>query len=72
MNEEERATLKNTAEDIYSLYSETVGFKTYNGKPLPKYSELGNQGKGWVAVAAMLIDEVKTQKVACKEQIARL
>ena len=48
----EMSESKLTAESLWNVYCEAVGGKTYDGKPLPKFSELGTQMKGWEAVAA--------------------
>ncbi len=40
-----------TAEQLWDAYSEAVGGKTFEGKPLPKFSKLGKQQVGWLAIA---------------------
>lgn len=50
-----KVTNSTTAKDLYLVYSKAVGHKTYNGKPLPKYSELGGQQVGWIAMADVVV-----------------
>jgi len=40
-----------TGEQCWDIYAEAVGGKTFDGKPLPKFQDLGTQKKGWLAVA---------------------
>lgn len=42
--------MKITPEEIYQAYAKGVGGKTYDGKPLPDFYDLGSQRKGWIAV----------------------
>ncbi len=40
-----------SAEQIWDIYAEAVGGKTFDGKPLPKFDKLGKQQVGWLAIA---------------------
>ncbi len=39
------------AEQLWDIYAKAVGGKTFDGKPLPKFSKLGTQQTGWFEVA---------------------
>lgn len=45
---------KFTGKQIWDIYAEAVGGKTFDGKPLPEYSKLGTQQKGWIAVVKLV------------------
>ncbi len=40
-----------SAEQLWDVYAEAVSGKTFDGKPLPKFSKLGKQQVGWLAIA---------------------
>ncbi len=44
-----------TAEQLWDIYAEAVGGKTFDGKPLPKFDELGKQQVGWLAIADAIV-----------------
>ena len=48
----EMSANKLTAADLWDVYCKAVGGKTFDGKPLPEFSELGTQMRGWEAVAS--------------------
>ncbi len=45
------------AEQIWDIYAEAVGGKTFDGKPLPKFADLGKQQVGWLAIADRLSED---------------
>ncbi len=53
-----------TAEQLWDVYAEAVGGKTFDGKPLPKYDELGKQQVGWLAVADAMGPQADTEASA--------
>ncbi len=40
-----------SAEQLWDIYTKSVGGKTFDSKPLPKFDKLGTQQAGWLAVA---------------------
>lgn len=59
-SEIDRMRLKEfTPDEIWVEYSKAVGGKTYDGKPLPKFNDLGKQQVGWVAVAKLVNNQKK-------------
>jgi hypothetical protein len=47
------------AESAYHAYCKEVGGKTFDGKPLPTYAELGAERQaGWVASVKQTVSEV--------------
>lgn len=51
-----------TAKECWNVYAKAVGGKTYDGKPLPEYSKLGTQKKGWLSVAKLLSNQLLEQQ----------
>lgn len=46
------------AESAYHAYCKEVGGKTFDGKPLPTYAELGAERQAcWVAAAKQIVSE---------------
>lgn len=43
-----------TAKQLWDGYAEAVGGKTSDDKPLPEYSKLGTQQKGWIAITKLV------------------
>lgn len=39
------------AQTLWEVYAKALDGKTFDGKPLPKFQDLGSQKKGWKAVA---------------------
>lgn len=45
---------KFTGKELWDEYAEAVGGKTFDDKPLPEYSKLGSQQKGWLAIVKLV------------------
>ncbi len=52
-----------TAEQLWDIYAEAVGGKTFDGKPLPKFDELGKQQVGWLAIANAISEDAGTDYI---------
>lgn len=51
-------TFDQLAESAYAAYCKQAGGKTFDGKPLPTYAELGAERQAcWVAAAKQIVSE---------------
>lgn len=64
-------TNQKLAKAMWDAYAIQAGSKTFDGKPLPTWDELGEERQScWVAAASVTADRIEQLETALREAIA--